>query len=72
MELRHCFARLQHIVDQSSQVILVDDYPLLSHAVFEALAARSCSSTINFSGSMKQDECAFHISLTARKLRLIA
>jgi hypothetical protein len=24
-----------HIVDQSAQVILVDDYPLLFHAVFE-------------------------------------
>jgi hypothetical protein len=35
------------------------------------LAARSCSSIINFSGSIKQDECAFHISFTARKLWLI-
>jgi hypothetical protein len=33
------------------------------------LAARSCSSTINFSGSMKQDECAFHISFTADRLQ---
>jgi hypothetical protein len=29
------FCQTPHIVDQSGQVILVDDYPLLFHAVFE-------------------------------------
>ena len=103
------FYQTSHVVDQSDQVILVDDYRLLFHAVFETggieapvcfhivqnlpavfkpdgllisvfvlVARRPCSggkvvsSTINFSASMKQDECAFHISFTARKLWLMA